>query len=123
MPSLRSARRHGTRYSDRDPGTTAERGERVLRRWLRRNAQAAPNCGHLLDGRRQQRIAGTYRGLEEVFGYFRRRRFVPGISHFLVQEKPTLCNRVMIDFLTQEPVAMVAPIRTRGAGRGVRTRD
>ena len=69
------------------------------------------------------RIAGTYRGLEEVFGYFRRRRFVPGISHFLVQEKPTLCNRVMIDFLTQEPVAMVAPIRTRGAGRGVRTRD
>jgi len=40
-----------------------------------------------------------------------------------VQEKPTLCNRVMIDFLTQEPVAMVAPIRTRGAGRGVRTRD
>jgi len=50
-------------------------------------------------------------------------RFVPGISHFLVQEKPTLCNRVIIDFLTQEPVAMVAPIRTRGAGRGVRTRD
>jgi len=48
---------------------------------------------------------------------------VPGTSHFLLQEKPTLCNRVMIDFLTQEPVAMVAPIRTRGAGRGVRTRD
>jgi pimeloyl-ACP methyl ester carboxylesterase len=36
---------------------------------------------------------------------------VPGTSHFLLQEKPTLCNRVIIDFLTQEPVAMVTPIR------------
>jgi len=43
---------------------------------------------------------------------------VPGTSHFLLQEKPTLCNRVIIDFLTQEPVAMVAPIRRAAPAAG-----
>jgi pimeloyl-ACP methyl ester carboxylesterase len=36
---------------------------------------------------------------------------IPGTSHGLLVEKPTLCNRIMIDFLTQEPVTMMAPIR------------
>ncbi|HEX2773996.1 MAG TPA: alpha/beta hydrolase [Micromonosporaceae bacterium] len=44
---------------------------------------------------------------------------VPGTSHFLLQEKPTLCNTIMVDFLTKEPVATVAPIRrARSAERG-----
>jgi pimeloyl-ACP methyl ester carboxylesterase len=36
---------------------------------------------------------------------------VPGTSHFLLQEKPALCNAVIIDFLANDPVPTVAPIR------------
>jgi pimeloyl-ACP methyl ester carboxylesterase len=36
---------------------------------------------------------------------------VPGTSHFLTQEKPALVNKLVVDFLTTEPVATVAPIR------------
>ncbi len=36
---------------------------------------------------------------------------VPGTSHFLLQEKPTLCNMIIVDFLTTRPVPTVAPIR------------
>ena len=36
---------------------------------------------------------------------------VPGTSHFLTQEKPELVNTIVVDFLTTEPVATVAPIR------------
>jgi pimeloyl-ACP methyl ester carboxylesterase len=41
---------------------------------------------------------------------------VPGTSHFLTQEKPHLVNALLLDFLTNEPVATVAPIR-RARGR------
>jgi pimeloyl-ACP methyl ester carboxylesterase len=34
---------------------------------------------------------------------------VPGTSHFLLQEKPALCNTIMIDFLTGEPVPAMGP--------------
>jgi pimeloyl-ACP methyl ester carboxylesterase len=36
---------------------------------------------------------------------------VPGTSHFLLQEKPALCNTIIVDFLTTEPVPTVAPVR------------
>jgi len=36
---------------------------------------------------------------------------VPGTSHFLTQEKPHLVNALLLDFLTNEPVTTVAPIR------------
>jgi pimeloyl-ACP methyl ester carboxylesterase len=36
---------------------------------------------------------------------------VPGTSHFLLQEKPTLCNTIIVDFLTTDPVPTVAPVR------------
>lgn len=36
---------------------------------------------------------------------------VPGTSHFLTQEKPHLVNELVLDFLTNEPVNTVAPIR------------
>jgi pimeloyl-ACP methyl ester carboxylesterase len=36
---------------------------------------------------------------------------VPGTSHFLTQEKPNLVNKIVVDFLTTEPVPTVAPIR------------
>jgi pimeloyl-ACP methyl ester carboxylesterase len=36
---------------------------------------------------------------------------VPGTSHFLVQEKPDLVNKIVVDFLTLDPVPTVAAIR------------
>jgi pimeloyl-ACP methyl ester carboxylesterase len=39
---------------------------------------------------------------------------IPGASHFLLQEKPAMCNTLMVDFLTNEPAPTMMPIR-RGA--------
>jgi pimeloyl-ACP methyl ester carboxylesterase len=36
---------------------------------------------------------------------------VPGTSHALILEKPALCNQIMIDFLTSDPVPTFLPIR------------
>ncbi|HET6292246.1 MAG TPA: alpha/beta hydrolase [Kribbella sp.] len=36
---------------------------------------------------------------------------VPGTSHFVTQEKPHLVNALLVDFLTNEPVPTVFPIR------------
>jgi pimeloyl-ACP methyl ester carboxylesterase len=36
---------------------------------------------------------------------------VPGTSHGLLVEKPDLCNRIILDFLTTDPVPTMAPIR------------
>jgi pimeloyl-ACP methyl ester carboxylesterase len=43
---------------------------------------------------------------------------VPGTSHFLTQEKPALVNAILLDFLTNDPVSTVAPIRRAPAGQG-----
>jgi pimeloyl-ACP methyl ester carboxylesterase len=40
---------------------------------------------------------------------------VPGTSHFLTQEKPTLVNTLVIDFLTKDPVPTIAAIRRAAA--------
>jgi pimeloyl-ACP methyl ester carboxylesterase len=39
---------------------------------------------------------------------------VPGTSHGLLHEKPALCNAILVDFLTADPVPTLAPIRRRG---------
>jgi pimeloyl-ACP methyl ester carboxylesterase len=36
---------------------------------------------------------------------------VPGTSHFLTQEKPRLVNQLVLDFLANDPLETVAPIR------------
>lgn len=36
---------------------------------------------------------------------------VPGTSHGLLVEKPDICNKIIIDFLTLDPVPTFAPIR------------
>jgi pimeloyl-ACP methyl ester carboxylesterase len=36
---------------------------------------------------------------------------VPGTSHGLLHEKPALCNTMIVDFLTTDPVPTFAPIR------------
>ncbi len=46
---------------------------------------------------------------------------VPGTSHFLLREKPDLCNAIMLDFLAGESVPAVPPVRGAGA-RGSRLR-
>jgi pimeloyl-ACP methyl ester carboxylesterase len=42
---------------------------------------------------------------------------VPGTSHFLLREKPALCNAIMLDFLTGPSVPAVPPVRRAGARR------
>ena len=36
---------------------------------------------------------------------------IPGTSHGLLVEKPDLCNKILVDFLTLDPIATFAPIR------------
>ena len=43
---------------------------------------------------------------------------VPGTSHFLLQEKPALCNQLILEFLANEPVPTVAPMRRAAASSG-----
>jgi pimeloyl-ACP methyl ester carboxylesterase len=43
---------------------------------------------------------------------------VPGTSHFLLQEKPALVNAILLDFLTNDPVPTVAPVRRAPAPAG-----
>jgi pimeloyl-ACP methyl ester carboxylesterase len=40
---------------------------------------------------------------------------VPGTSHFLLQEKPALVNAVLLDFLVNDAVPTVAPVRRASA--------
>ncbi|MBD0321946.1 MAG: alpha/beta hydrolase [Aldersonia sp.] len=40
---------------------------------------------------------------------------IPGTSHGLLVEKPELCNQLIVDFLTSDPVETLAPVRRRGA--------
>ena len=40
---------------------------------------------------------------------------IPGTSHGLLVEKPELCNAMIVDFLTNAPVATFAPIRRASA--------
>jgi pimeloyl-ACP methyl ester carboxylesterase len=43
---------------------------------------------------------------------------VPGTSHLLVEEKPELVTRLVVDFLTTDPVPTIAPIRRAQATGG-----
>lgn len=36
---------------------------------------------------------------------------VPGTSHYLLQEKPALCNELIVRFLIEDPIDTVAPVR------------
>lgn len=53
-----------------------------------------------------------YRGLPDA-----ELMVVPGTSHGLLVEKPALCNTVIVEFLTTDPVATMAPIRRASPGR------
>ncbi len=54
--------------------------------------------------------------LEHAISFYRALPFgelaiVPETSHGLLVEKPDLCNKIMLDFMTLEPVQTFAPIR------------
>jgi pimeloyl-ACP methyl ester carboxylesterase len=53
-----------------------------------------------------EHIVATYEGIPDA-----ELAIVPGTSHFLLQEKPDLCNRIIADFLLDEPVPTLNPIR------------
>jgi pimeloyl-ACP methyl ester carboxylesterase len=43
---------------------------------------------------------------------------IPGTSHGLLVEKPELCNKIMVDFLTLDPITTLAPIRREAKRKG-----
>jgi pimeloyl-ACP methyl ester carboxylesterase len=51
-----------------------------------------------------------YRGLPDA-----ELAVVPGTSHGLLHEKPALCNAIILDFLTTDPVPTIAPVRRASA--------
>ena len=53
-----------------------------------------------------EHIIATYEGIPDA-----ELAIVPGTSHFLLQEKPDLCNRIIADFLLGEPLPTLNPIR------------
>ncbi|MGH3862482.1 alpha/beta fold hydrolase [Actinokineospora sp.] len=59
--------------------------------------------------------------LEHAIAYYRglpnaELAVIPGTSHGLLVEKTTLCNTIIIDFLANEPVPTLAPIRRARSG-------
>jgi pimeloyl-ACP methyl ester carboxylesterase len=56
--------------------------------------------------------------LEHALDFYRSLRHgelavIPGTSHGLLVEKPDLCNAILVQFLTSEPVPTLAPIRRK----------
>jgi pimeloyl-ACP methyl ester carboxylesterase len=47
----------------------------------------------------------TYRGLPDA-----ELTVVPGTSHGLLHEKTALCNKIIVDFLVNDPVPTIAPV-------------
>jgi pimeloyl-ACP methyl ester carboxylesterase len=55
---------------------------------------------------RLEHALAMYRGIPDA-----ELMIVPGTSHGLLVEKPELCNNVILEFLSEDPVPMMAPIR------------
>lgn len=53
-----------------------------------------------------EHATAMYRGLPDA-----ELAVVPGTSHGLLHEKPVLCNTMIVDFLTTDPVPTLAPVR------------
>jgi pimeloyl-ACP methyl ester carboxylesterase len=59
-----------------------------------------------------EHAVAMYRGLGDA-----ELAVIPGTSHGLLHEKPALCNTILVDFLTTDPVPTFAPIRRRDRER------
>jgi pimeloyl-ACP methyl ester carboxylesterase len=53
-----------------------------------------------------EHASDMYRGLPDA-----ELAVIPGTSHGLLHEKPTLCNTILVDFLTTDPIPTLAPVR------------
>jgi pimeloyl-ACP methyl ester carboxylesterase len=62
---------------------------------------------------RFEHAAAMYRSLPDA-----ELAVVPGTSHGLLVEKPDLCNLLMTEFLTRDPVQTFAPIRRAASVAG-----
>jgi pimeloyl-ACP methyl ester carboxylesterase len=60
-----------------------------------------------------EHTVALYRGIPES-----ELAVVPGTSHLLVAEKPQLVTRLVLDFLTTDPVPTIAPVRRAQPTRG-----
>lgn len=58
-----------------------------------------------------EHAVAMYRGISEA-----ELAVIPGTSHGLLVEKPDLCNRIIVDFLTNDPVPTLAPRRRAPKG-------
>jgi len=56
-----------------------------------------------------EHVNATYEGIPDA-----ELAIVPGTSHVVLQEKPALCNEIIVQFLTEDAVPTVAPIRRAG---------
>jgi pimeloyl-ACP methyl ester carboxylesterase len=65
-----------------------------------------------------EHVNATYEGIPDS-----ELAIVPGTSHFLLQEKPALCNEIIVQFLTEDAVLTVAPIRRAGGVGETRARS
>jgi pimeloyl-ACP methyl ester carboxylesterase len=59
---------------------------------------------------RLEHALAMYRGIPDA-----ELMVVPGTSHGLLVEKPDLCNKVILEFLIEDPVATMAPIRRKAS--------
>ena len=59
---------------------------------------------------RLEQATALYRGLPDA-----ELAVIPGSSHGLLHEKPALCNRIIVDFLTSDPVPTIASVRRASA--------
>jgi pimeloyl-ACP methyl ester carboxylesterase len=59
---------------------------------------------------RLEHATSLYRGLPDA-----EPAVITGTSHGLLHEKPALCNRIIVDFLTSDPVPTIAPARRASA--------
>jgi pimeloyl-ACP methyl ester carboxylesterase len=57
---------------------------------------------------RLEHALAMYRGIPDA-----ELMVVPGTSHGLLVEKPDLCNNVILEFLLEDPVPTMAPIRRK----------
>jgi pimeloyl-ACP methyl ester carboxylesterase len=53
-----------------------------------------------------EHAVALYRGLRDA-----ELAVIPGTSHGLLVEKPALCDTIVLEFLSNEPVQTLAPIR------------
>jgi pimeloyl-ACP methyl ester carboxylesterase len=69
---------------------------------------------------RLEHAMALYRGLPDA-----ELAVVPGTSHGLLVEKPSLCNTIIVEFLATDPAPTIAPVRRRGSPTiaSVRRRD